>query len=103
MYEEARKRREAAAEKRNQKRLIEPKKIIYRDQMLLRRLINKWQKSEVSANKQIENLKKILEETKKALNYVVTLPREKAEELKDPLAWRNHEELGYVFAMNELF
>ncbi len=101
--EEARKRRDASAAKREQKRLIEPEKVIYRDQMLLRRLISRWEKSKTSAVVQIENLKKILEETKKALSYVVRLPKEKAEELRDPLTWRNHEELGYVFAMNELF
>ena len=28
---------------------------------------------------------------------------EALEELKDPLSWRKHEELKYVFAMNELF
>lgn len=101
--EEARKRRESTAKKRDEKRLIEPEKIIYRDQMMLRRLIDRWKKSETTATKQIENLKEIFEQTKKALSYVVRLPKEKAEELKDPLAWRNHEELSYVFAMNELF
>ena len=101
--EEARKRRESTAKKRDEKRLIEPEKIIYRDQMMLRRLIDRWKKSETTATKQIENLKEIFEQTKKALSYVVRLPKEKAEELKDPLAWRNYEELSYVFAMNELF
>ena len=101
--EEARKRREASASKREEKRLIEPEKIIYRDQMLLKRLISKWEKSETIATKQIENLRNILEQTKKALSFVVMLPKEKVEELKDPLTWRNHEELAYVFAMNELF
>jgi hypothetical protein len=37
------------------------------------------------------------------MNYVLMLPKEKAEELRDPLVWRDHEELQYVFAMNELF
>ena len=59
--EEARKRREASASKREEKRLIEPEKIIYRDQMLIKRLISKWEKSETTATKQIENLRKILE------------------------------------------
>jgi hypothetical protein len=35
--------------------------------------------------------------------YVAKLSQEKLDELKDPLAWRNYEELSYVFAMNELF
>lgn len=101
--EEARKRREASSVKREQRRLIEPERIIYRDQMTLKRHISKWEKSEDLAVKQIENLRSILDQSKKAMNYVLMLPKEKAEELRDPLVWRDHEELQYVFAMNELF
>lgn len=101
--EEARKRREAAAYKREQRRLINPLKIIHRDQMLLDRMIGKWRDTELAAEKQVEHLKSILEQTKKAMSYVANLPKDKLDELRDPLAWRNHEELSYVFAMNELF
>ena len=101
--EEARKRREAAAFKREQRRMIDPLKIIHRDQVLLDRMISKWRKTEQSAVKQVEHLKEILEQTKAAMVYVANLSHEKLEELRDPLAWRNHEELCYVFAMNELF
>ena len=34
---------------------------------------------------------------------IVDASKEKLAELREPLAWRNHEELKYVFAMNELF
>ena len=101
--EEAKKRREAAVFKREQRRMIDPLKIIHRDQMLLDRMISKWRKVELSATKQVEHLKEILEQTKTAMEYVANLSQEKLDELKDPLAWRNHEELSYVFAMNELF
>ena len=101
--EEARKRREAIVYKREQRRMIDPLKIIHRDQMLLDRMIGKWRKSELSAAKQVEHLKEILDQTKKAMAYVVNLGKEKLDELRDPLSWRYHEELSYVFAMNELF
>lgn len=101
--EEARKRREAAAFKREQRRMIDPPKIIHRDQMKLDRMISQWRKTEQVAAKQVEHLKEILEQTKKAMAYVANLSQEKLDELKDPLAWRNYEELSYVFAMNELF
>ena len=51
----------------------------------------------------MEHLKGILEQTKEAMKYVANLTLEALEELKDPLSWRNHEKLKYVFAMNELF
>ena len=101
--EEARKRREAAAFRREQRRMIEPLKIIHRDRMLLDRMISKWKKTQQSAVTQIGHLKSILEQTKKAMVYVANLPLDKREELRDPLSWRKHEELSYVFAMNELF
>lgn len=101
--EEARKRREAASLKRERRRMIDPLKIIRRDQMLLSRMIGKWQKTEHTATKQVEHLKGILEKAKAAMMYVASLTQEKLDELKDPLAWRNYEELNYVFAMNELF
>lgn len=101
--EEARKRREAAASRRELRRMVDPLKIIRRDRMLLDRMISKWKQAELTAAKQVDHLKAILEKTKKALAYVVTLDKEKLDELRDPLAWRNYEELSYVFEMNELF
>ena len=101
--EEARKRREAAAAKREERRLIDPVRTISRDQALLDRMISKWRQVGNSAQKQVEHLKGILEQTKEAMKYVANLTPEALEELKDPLSWRNHEQLKYVFAMNELF
>ena len=83
--------------------MVDPLKIIRRDRMLLDRMISKWKQAELTAAKQVDHLKAILEKTKKALAYVVTLDKEKLDELRDPLAWRNYEELSYVFEMNELF
>ena len=101
--EEARKRREAAAAKREERRWIDPVRTISRDQVLLDRMISKWRRAGNAAHKQVEHLKGILEQTKEAMKYVAGLTLEALEELKDPLSWRNHEQLKYVFAMNELF
>ena len=101
--EEAGKRREAAAAKREQRRLIDPVKTIRRDQKLLDRLIRKWKESGDTAMKQVENLKGILAQAEEAMKYVQGMQKESVEKLMDPLEWRNHEKLGYVFAMNELF
>lgn len=101
--EEARKRREAAAAKREERRQIDPARTISRDQALLDRMISKWRQAGNTAQKQVEHLQGILEQTKEAMKYVANLTIEALEELKDPLSWRNHEQLKYVFAMNELF
>jgi len=101
--DEAKKRRETAAKKREGKRLIDPLRIIRRDQALIDRILKKWEESKETATTQILHLKGILEKTMEALKFIIRLPAEKYEELKDPLAWRNYEQLGYVFEMNELF
>ena len=101
--DEAKKRRETAAKKRAENRMIDPLRIIHRDRNLLDRFIGKWEESKDTAVTQIAHLKEIMEKVREALEFIVTLSAEKYEELKDPLAWRNHEQLGYVFEMNELF
>ena len=101
--EEARKRREASARKREEKRLINPIQIIARDQNLLKRFIAKWNKAGETAAIQVAHLKDILSQAEKALEYVLALPEAVMEQLRDPLAWRGHEALSYVFSMNELF
>ena len=101
--DEAKKRRETAARKREGKRLIDPLRIINRDQKLLDRFIRKWEESKETATTQIAHLREIVEKVRKALDFIAALPSEKYEELKDPLVWRNYEQLGYVFEMNELF
>ena len=101
--EEARKRREASARKREESRLIHPLQIIARDQNLLKRFIAKWNKAGEAAAIQVAHLKDILSQAEKALEYVLSLPEAVMEQLRDPLAWRGHEALSYVFSMNELF
>lgn len=101
--EEARKRREASAEKREKRRLVDPKKIIRRDQRLLDGMISKWRQLENSAHKQVEHLKGVLDKTKEAMKFVSRLTEEERKNLKEPLNWRKYPELGYVFEMNELF
>ncbi len=101
--ENARKRREAAAKKREQKRLIDPVNRIYRDQGMLDHMISQWRQTKNKAETQVEHLKEILESTKKALAFVMELSENERDELRDPLNWRKHEELNYVFAMNEMF
>lgn len=101
--EEAKKRRESSACKRAERRLVDPKKIIRRDQQMLDGMISKWRQLENSSRKQVEHLKEILDKTKEAMRFVCSLTEKKCEELKEPLNWRNYPELGYVFDMNELF
>lgn len=101
--EEAKKRREASARTREQKRLVNPVQIVHRDRNLLKKLISKWNKTGETATLQAEHLKGILSATDKALEYILNLTGEILEQLRDPLAWREHEQLSYVFSMNELF
>ena len=101
--DEAKKRRKAAVRKREGKRLVDPLRIIRRDQGLLDKFIRKWEEAKETAATQIAHLKEIVEKVGKAHEFIAALPSEKYEELKDPLVWRNYEQLGYVFEMNELF
>ena len=101
--EEARKRREASAAKREARRMIDPLRIIQRDLAKLNILIKQWKEAAETAGIQLEHLKGIRDRAERALKYFLTLPLEKQEELGDPLKWRMHEQLDYVFAMNELF
>ena len=100
---EAKKRRETAREKRKIQKMIEPLRILLRDERLLEKQIRRWEESRQTADLQISNLKNILGQVQKAKEFLLTLTEEKREELKDPLAWRNYQELSYVFSMNELF
>ncbi len=101
--EEAAKRRAQSTKKREERRLINPEKIIQRDQKLLQSVIEKWSQTKTIAEKQIAKMNSILELAVKAMTFIQTLNEDALNELKDPLAWRRHEELSYVFAMNELF
>ena len=74
-----------------------------RDERLLEKKISEWEKKKEQADDKATHLKEILEKVKKAREYLKTLTPEKVKELKEPLNWRNHEELNYVFEMNELF
>jgi transposase InsO family protein len=101
--EEAGKRREASAKRREEKRLVDPERIIKRDQSLLNRMIDQWEKMKDTAQTQVNHLKNILEQTKTAMEFIRNMSAETLKELTEPLAWRQYEELSYVFAMNELF
>lgn len=101
--EEAAKRRKASTKKREERRMIDPEKIIRRDQRMLNSVIDRWNDKKEVAVSQISRMQTILEMAKKALGFIRELTTEKREELKNPLAWRNYEELSYVFSMNELF
>jgi transposase InsO family protein len=101
--EEARKRREASDSERTLKRMIDPKDIISRDKLLLNRLIGKCERTKNKAVQQQEHLKTVLEQAKAAMEYVSGLAQEKLDELRDPLVWKNYEQLNYVFTMTDLF
>ena len=101
--EEAAKRRTAAAKKRSEKLLVQPEQIILRDRRLLQSVIEKWKEKKEVAAMQITKMEQLLEQVEKAHLFIKELTSEQLEELREPLAWRKHEELNYVFAMNELF
>jgi len=101
--EEASRRREVSAKRREERRLVDPEKIIKRDQSLLGRMIVEWEKVQNQAQTQLNHLKELLERTKIAMNFIGAMTADRLEELKDPLVWRRYGELSYVFAMNELF
>ena len=101
--EEARKRREAAARKREERRMIDPIQIVNRDRGRLRKFISQWTRTSATAAIQLEHLKEVLSRAEKALAYLLSLPQNALDQLRDPLSWRRHEELSYVFSMNELF
>ena len=69
---------------------------------MLGRMISKWTRAGNAAQKQVEHLKGILEQTKEAMKYVANLTHDELEELKDPLAWRKHEELKYDIDLKKL-
>lgn len=101
--EEAAKRRTAAAKKREAKRRIHPEQVIRRDRRLLENVIEKWKDKKEVASTQITKMEQLLKRVEQAQLFIRQLSTEKLEELREPLAWRNYEELNYVFAMNELF
>lgn len=101
--EEARKRRETSDSEQTLKRMIDPKDIISRDKLLLNRLIGKCERTKNKAVQQQKHLKTILEQVKVAMEYISGLAQEKLDELRDPLVWKNYEQLNYVFAMTDLF
>ena len=100
---ESKKRRESSRKKREEKRLVDPERVMDRDEQLLKRRISEWEKQDEQAKTQIGHLKDILKQVHKAREFLKTLTKEATEELKEPLSWRKYEELNYVFAMNELF
>lgn len=101
--EEAAKRREASKKKHEEKRLVEPLKIVQRDKRLIKSVIDAWNDKKDVASTQISRMEELLKLIDKAFEYMKSLTEEKLAELREPLAWRDHEELRYVFAMNELF
>jgi len=101
--EEAAKRREVAKKKREKKRMVDPLKIVQRDKNLIKSVIATWNDKKNLAVNQISRMEDLLKLIDKAFEYIKTLPKEKLEELREPLNWRNYEELNYVFSMNELF
>lgn len=101
--EEAAKRRETSKKKREERRQVDPFKIIQRDKKLVKSVISRWNKRKDVASNQIWKMEELLALIDKAFEFIKTLAKEQLEELKEPLAWRNYEELRYVFEMNELF
>lgn len=100
---EAEARRLASKKRREEKRLIDPKKIIERDMRLLKSVISKWKNTEETASAQICKMQDVLKKAAEALVFIQSLSAEVLSELRQPLAWRRYPELSYVYSMNELF
>ena len=96
---ERRERRKAEAERLSKS----PEQIVLRDQRRLIREKSRWNESLVLSQLQIAHIDEVLDENRAALEFVRSAPPEVLEELRDPQRWRDHEELSYVFRMNELF
>ena len=82
---------------------MDPLKIVQRDKKLIKSVIAAWNDKKDVASIQITKMEELLKLIEKAFEYIKSLAEEKLKELREPLAWRKHEELRYVFAMNELF
>lgn len=109
-------RMEAAAEKEKkarerhkakraeaEKMILEPTRIVSRDEIKLQREKSRWKKSKELAENQIARIDSILEKIKTALQFLTTASKEVLEELKYPQNWQKYKELDYIFEMNEMF
>lgn len=103
--EERDKRREAARKKSEARSMLNksPLQIIARDQKLVRSQLKQWKDAHELSEKQISHLEELLKKIASAGDYILTLTDAQKEELKDPQNWKKHEQLSYVFEMNDLF
>ena len=103
--EKNRKAREAYAKRNAERNKLHktPLQIIARDQKILRRQIGNWNQAKETAENQIRHLKTILEKTKAAVQFVVSLSQEALDELTIPQNWQKYPELDYIFDMQGLF
>lgn len=83
-------------EKDKEKRLIDPHAELKRD----RRLVI----SRISNTRAIlEKLDNLLERIEAAISYFTNLDEESKELLRNPLEWKNHPELHFIYDMNGMF
>lgn len=102
--EKSRKRKEAHNKRRLEaSKISEPERIMVRDQGILAKEINKWDKLQLTATNQLSFLKDLYERNCKALVYYSSLSKEEQDKFNDPLKWRDTPEMNYVMDMADLF
>lgn len=102
--EKSRKRKEIHNKRRLEaSKISEPERIMVRDQGILAKEINKWDKLQLTATNQLSFLKDLYERNCKALVYYSSLSKEEQDKFKDPLKWRDTPEMNYVMDMADLF
>lgn len=103
--EKNRKAREAYARKNEERNKLHktPLQIIARDQKILRKQIKDWKQTKDTANKQIDHLNAILEKTKTAGEFILSLSKDILDELAVPQNWQKYPELDYIYDMKGLF
>jgi len=107
--ERRRKQQEAArlrAERRreNAERLSKSApEMVERDMGRLLDELAKWQGAEDQAKAQVAHIKAIIKKAEAAREFLREADEALLEELRTPQRWQDHEELGYVLEMRELF
>ena len=98
--------RAAYREKRErEQRLLQatPAEVIEQDKQKLERMLKLQEKKKVKAVERIESIKRIIDKTKSAIEFVRNAAAEVVQDLKNPLRWGAYPELEYVYDMNGMY
>jgi len=103
--EKARKMREIYRERSRAAQLLrkDPLQLTIDDQLLLIRVIKRYTKHRDKMNEEIERLKSVLEEARKAQEFMASLTQEERDHFRAPQAWQTEPKLSYIYGMGGLF